>query len=84
VELEANIRGGGKSVRVVFKYQSKSLLVKWGGGGGSNARHHPTSQHDPWIFLFSDDITVLLLLGVSFDAGACNAPYVQQLLTGCD
>jgi hypothetical protein len=26
---EANIRGGGKTVHVVFKYLSRSLLYKW-------------------------------------------------------
>jgi hypothetical protein len=34
---EANIRGGGKTVHVVFKYLSRSLLQKGVGVGRSNA-----------------------------------------------
>jgi hypothetical protein len=31
---EANIRGGGKNINVVFKYLSRSLLQKGVGAGG--------------------------------------------------
>jgi hypothetical protein len=31
-EHEANIRGGGKTVHVVFKYLSRSYLYRKGGG----------------------------------------------------
>ncbi len=49
---EANVRGEGKTVRVVFKYLSRSPIVK--GGGGRNI----TSP--------LNDLTVILQLGVSF------------------
>jgi hypothetical protein len=49
--LEANIRGGGKTVSVVFKYLSRRLHA-WKVVGADRVT-------------FKDDITVILLFGVS-------------------
>jgi hypothetical protein len=49
--IEANIRGGGKTVHVFFKYLSRSLLYK--GGGGEKRLPPPPPPNfaaDSWIF----------------------------------
>jgi hypothetical protein len=64
---EANIRVVGKTVPIVFTYLSGIPALEMG-VGGSNAfppRHHPISQLIAG-YLFKDDVTVILLLGVSF------------------
>jgi hypothetical protein len=65
---EASIRGGGKPFNVVFKYLSRFLrYVERGGGGRSNASSPPPVHYPIFVNISSkDDVTVSLLLGVSF------------------
>ncbi len=51
--LEENIRGGGKTISVVFKYFSRRLDAMESAGDG------------PSNISFKDDITIILLFGVS-------------------
>ncbi len=60
---------GGKTVHVVLKYLFRSLLQKRVGGvGRSNSFALITTFFPSWspYILFKDDVTVILLLGVSF------------------
>ncbi len=59
VNHEANIQGGGKPVHVVFKYLSRSMLLKGGGEGGVTPPPLTTTLFpaDPWTS-FPDDVTV--------------------------
>jgi hypothetical protein len=55
--LESNIRGGEKTVHIVYKYLSGSLLAEVGVGGRVTTTH--TSQLIPGYSL-KDDVTVIL------------------------
>jgi hypothetical protein len=65
---EENIRDGGKTVHVVFKYLSRSLLLKGVGAGAVSPPSHPHHQLISQLIRisFKDDITIILLLSVSF------------------
>jgi hypothetical protein len=67
--LEANSRGGVKTVHVVFIFPE--ACCRKGGGGRSNPfppHHHPIFQLIGDTS-FEDDVTVILLLGISFTFG---------------
>ncbi len=71
---ETNIRGGGKTVNVVFIYLSRSLLVERDEGWRSNTSPHSSTTPFPsWSVFISckDDVTVLLLIGVFFVDTPC-------------
>ena len=82
---EANNRGGGKTVHVVFKYLSNSLLQK--GVGRSNASPLLTTTQLICGFFIEDDVTVILLVErmVVFDGDCCGADGMitegQRILT---
>jgi hypothetical protein len=59
---EVKNRERGKIVHVVFKYRSRSCCM-WKGVGPRGVTHPPSCEVD---ILFKDDVTVLLLLCVSF------------------
>jgi hypothetical protein len=64
---EANIGEGRKTVHVVSKYLSRSLV--WGADGVTEY-NHPISQlihgYTVYSMSFRDDVNVILLFGVSF------------------
>ncbi len=63
---KANIQDGGNAVHVVFKYLSRSLL--WKGVRVTGDERLPTTLFPNWsvIIKFKDDVTIILLLGISF------------------
>jgi hypothetical protein len=62
---DAKIRGGGKTVHVVFKY---AVCSEANGRGKGGVSHAPlcTSQLICGYLFKEDDVTIILLLGVSF------------------
>jgi hypothetical protein len=50
VRNKANIRDGGKTVHVVFKYLSRSLLVERGGMGAGRVTPFPLTTVRSWNF----------------------------------
>jgi hypothetical protein len=69
VELEANIRGGGNPFTSSLNISPEACCRKMGWGSDDSRLAIPLlpSMIRGYI-LFKDDVTVLLLLGVSFDA----------------
>ncbi len=64
--MKQNIRGGGKTFHVVFKYLFISLLLQGVLADQPFSPHHPISRLIRGYFMFQDDVTVILILGVSF------------------